>query len=607
MRLVTYSKDGEENWGIVCRHPTREEEWVFSPGECCRIFELSASNATNGMYKSCPQLAPKGGWPDTLTGFLELEERGMEALRAFERYLLRFIAQSDAYAIESVSRPLKQTVLCAPIPRPRLMWGLVQNSPSFWRKNPDRRIANFMPQGHQRPIGSVLGDGECFKTAAGFNVELGFVIGKKGKDIPIERAMEHVAGYTVVIDSQVNTYYQGFCQLSEPRDDMLKRLNSWFVECTCSWAGKKSDAHCVMGPWIVTKDEIGDVYDLLVYTLQNGVVRDRSHTAGISIGIERTIHFYSSFATLYPGDVIHMGTVGTDGIFIVPGDTFGPEDLIQAQIENIGRVSAHVVDIPHDERACLSVGDDRDWRDEAQKLMRFSPAARWYEARGLGVLKGEWAPDCARNVYTLFGNYIGSDKIEGIPETRVPCFLNGPATMIQKSGGITRVARRATTLDVGVEIGAVIKKLAVALTAEEAEEYILGYVAVISVSDRSFDEAIVEPATAQERGICQVYARWGDGYCTIGDIAPSVPPDAQMRLLANGKRPIVEEVSQYRHDAAAAVSFITTGITLFPGDVVLLGRTARRVALTPEEYENGVSVLARIDGVGEASTRIQRQ
>nr|HML49537.1 fumarylacetoacetate hydrolase family protein [Clostridia bacterium] len=249
MKLATYLDQGQERWGLVLQNPWDGSDWIFPPRESVDILEKSAANGTNGMFGSLPDFHPQGGWPDSLAGLLALEEAGMALLSRLEKHLLRFWTQADRFALESVASPVAGVTLCAPIPRPRLMWGLVQNSPSFWRNKPERRIANFMPQGHQRPIGSMLGHLGIRKYVSGGNVELGVVIGKKGRDIPVSEAMRHVAGYTVVVDGQINGFYEDFDPLFPTSKELVEHYD-WFVDATGSWAGKMSDAHCVVGPYL---------------------------------------------------------------------------------------------------------------------------------------------------------------------------------------------------------------------------------------------------------------------------------------------------------------------------------------------------------------------
>lgn len=607
MRLCTFEKDGRELWGFVVRHPAYDADWVFLPEALDRVFAQSAL-PSSGWYRSMPAFAPAGGWPASLDAFLGLGDEGMALLSRMQGFTLSFLKENDAYFASQAGFPLAQVRLRAPIPRPRLMFGLVQNSPSFWRHNPGKRITNFFPQGHQRPIGSVIGHQEIFLDGAGFNVELGVVIGKGGKNIPVEEAVSHVAGYTVVIDSQINDYYPDFLPGWNSKVDIEKELD-WYVAATCSWCGKKSDAHCVVGPWIVTRDEVGNPYDLLVYTKQNGMLRDRSHTAGTSQGVERTIHWLSGFMTLFPGDIIHMGTVGTDGLPVTPEMAFPRGNTIDSEIERIGTVSAYVLD---KKRCDWLTPEEREPnarfnpRDEAirQSLV---PAVKDYLAAGLEALPGigGWSLGLVRHFWTCYGNYRLAEQQEGMKPTPLPRFLNGPNSALALSGSTVVLAPRATRVEAGVELAFVVGRLASKVRREDAADYILGYAPMITLADQSFLEQVVEPATGQERNLPKVYARWGDGYNILGRIVPGPAPAAgRMRFSAGTAGEAQGDVDEYIASAAQVLEAITVHITLFPGDVVTLGRTAQRVMLAPEA--DHVALSASIEHIGEVSAALCR-
>lgn len=595
MRLASCMIGQEEKWGVIVKHPKREEDWIFFPEDSERVFQKCASNGTNGMFGCLRTYAPEGGWPKDMIGFLALEERGMEALRAFERHLMMFIARADQFAIESAGRRLADIKLSAPIPRPRLMWGLVQNSPSFWRKNPQRQIANFMPQGHQRPIGSIVGEDGVYDTTDGFNVELGVVIGKKGRDIPVEKAREYIAGYTIVIDGNTTKFWVDHFNVEgdTTRNEMRARFPDWYIDATTSWAGKKANAQCGMGPWITTEDEIGDVYDLLVYTLTNNVVRDRSHTAGMSIGIERTIHFYSTFATLYPGDVIHMGTMGTDGIFPVDGVEVGPETLYQAEIEGIGRLSIPAID----------PAKGIDWRSEEEKHQPLAASDRYMIAHGLDELKQPWTADMVRHVWTCYGNYQDSERVEEMKPARHTRFLNGPGTIVRQNSDTIELAQRAGRIMVDPQLAFVVKKMAYKVSEAEAPDYIEGYGVMAAVTDYSIRDRIIEPATPQEKNLSIVYGRWGDGYNVIGTLGKCPAAGAKVTMQAGGQ--VIETtLEEYRDTPAQILSFISQGITLYPGDVIICGRMSRQLEFAPEAYAEGIEVTAAIEGLDSVRTKI---
>lgn len=135
-------------------------------------------------------------------------------------------------------------------------------------------------------------------------VELALVIGKRGNKIPRERALSHVCAYAIGLDMTV-------------RGPELQCFR------------KSIDTYSVLGPWLVTADEIGDPNRLDLSITVNGELRQSSNTKYLVYDIERLIEFGSSMYTLHPGDIIMTGTPA--GVSPVkPGDT------LHARVEGIG-------------------------------------------------------------------------------------------------------------------------------------------------------------------------------------------------------------------------------------------------------------------------------
>jgi 2-keto-4-pentenoate hydratase/2-oxohepta-3-ene-1,7-dioic acid hydratase in catechol pathway len=125
-------------------------------------------------------------------------------------------------------------------------------------------------------------------------VELVMVIGKTGSDIPQSRALEYVTGYCLGLDMTVRG-----------REDRSFR--------------KSVDGYAVLGPWMVTADEVPDPDALPISLSINGEVRQNSNTSQLIYNCRRLIEFASAFYTLYPGDLVYTGT--PDGVSPVkPGD-----------------------------------------------------------------------------------------------------------------------------------------------------------------------------------------------------------------------------------------------------------------------------------------------
>ncbi|MDB5964895.1 MAG: 2-hydroxyhepta-2,4-diene,7-dioate isomerase [Polaromonas sp.] len=141
-------------------------------------------------------------------------------------------------------------------------------------------------------------------------VELGVVIGKQGNQIAAADAMSYIAGYTVALDMT----------LRGPEFQCFR---------------KSIDSYSVVGPWLVTPDEVPDPNALGLWLTVNGEARQKSNTSFLVYDIARLIEFASSFYTLMPGDIIMSGT--PEGVGPVK-----PGDLIEAGVESIGHFSIRV-------------------------------------------------------------------------------------------------------------------------------------------------------------------------------------------------------------------------------------------------------------------------
>ncbi len=596
MRLGTFVWQGNEHLGLVLPHPQAGEDWILAPALVQERLELYASRGTSPYHVTKPRFFP-GAAPDGMVELLALGDVGMNALRRMHDFLLRFIEQSDAYILLAAGAPMSQVRLRAPVPRPRLFFGLVQNSPTVWRHVPERYHLNLFPQGHQRPQGAVLGQGDpvilpqAELIVGGWNPELGVIIGRGGRDIPVGEAMRHVAGLTVVSDVTFDYFRRIMFDQPEPYD--------WFEDAMSSWGDKKSDARTPMGPFLVTLDEIGNPYDLLIYTRQNGFLRDRSHTGAMHLGIERTVSWLSSVMTLYPGDVIHMGTMGYDGSPTLDTWAPGAVDVIESEIERVGVLRNPLV---------IMAAED-EWRSSrVERRVHPAPVVReLIDADQLALPDSSaWQPEFARHFWMVFKN-TQSDEADGLQARPYPRFLNAPARALAASGSTVVIPARAANLSVSCELACVVGRLARGVTADEAADYVAGYAAMIGLHDSSFADAVIEPATPQERNLPAVYARWADGFNIIGELSPLDDPLAHpCSLTLSGADTVRGSTAEYRLNAAQVIAFISQYITLFPGDVVTLGATSQQLTL-PADNADGVSIRAEIDGLPAVAAQLVRR
>jgi 2,4-diketo-3-deoxy-L-fuconate hydrolase len=141
-------------------------------------------------------------------------------------------------------------------------------------------------------------------------VELAVVMGRKAKRVGRQEALDYVFGYSIGLDMTVRgPEFPGF--------------------------RKSADTFCVLGPWIVTKDEIADPNRLDMSIRVNGEVKQSSNTKYLIFDVQRLIEYASAMYTLYPGDVIMTGTPAGVG-------PVAPGDVLEASIPGIGSMSVRV-------------------------------------------------------------------------------------------------------------------------------------------------------------------------------------------------------------------------------------------------------------------------
>jgi len=156
-----------------------------------------------------------------------------------------------------------------------------------------------------------------------FEGELTFVIGKKCRHVPKEKAHEVIAGYTIANDLSV-------------RD--------WQLRVPTFTIGKSFDTHCPFGPAIVTPDEITDPHNLDLFTEVNGEQRQSSNTKHLIFNCFDLVEHLSTAFTLEPGDLVLTGTPG--GVGVVAGKFLKKGDVIKISIAELGYIENKVIDEP---------------------------------------------------------------------------------------------------------------------------------------------------------------------------------------------------------------------------------------------------------------------
>jgi 2-keto-4-pentenoate hydratase/2-oxohepta-3-ene-1,7-dioic acid hydratase in catechol pathway len=152
--------------------------------------------------------------------------------------------------------------------------------------------------------------------------ELAVIIGRPGRDIPAERAYEHVAGYSIFNDVSVR---------------------EWQFHAKQIASGKNFEGTGPFGPWMVTADEIAPGRALKLRTRLNGETVQDSHTGHMIFAIPKLIAYASTIFTLVPGDVIATGTPAGVGWSRKPQRFMKAGDVVEVEIEGIGTLRNPVV------------------------------------------------------------------------------------------------------------------------------------------------------------------------------------------------------------------------------------------------------------------------
>ena len=150
-----------------------------------------------------------------------------------------------------------------------------------------------------------------------WEVELGVVIGSTARYVEEHEALDYVAGYVVIND------------LSE-REYQIERGGTWDK-------GKGCDTFGPVGPWLVTRDEVGDVQNLGMWLEINGERKQDGNTRTMIFGVATLVSYVSRFMTLEPGDIITTGTPPGVGMGQKPHPVYlAPGDRIRLGIEKLG-------------------------------------------------------------------------------------------------------------------------------------------------------------------------------------------------------------------------------------------------------------------------------
>ena len=253
--------------------------------------------------------------PQTMLEFLAAGQTALDALQQ--------LINSQQACI-----PLNEVKLLAPVPRPGKFLGIGLNYADHIAET-DLEKPEY-PTFFTKHSSCVIADGDEIhlpkvSEKLDYEVELAFVIGKRCRHVPLEKAHKVIAGYTLVNDVTVR--------------DWQFRTPTWMI-------GKSFDTHGPMGPWIATADEITDPHNLSLKTWVDNELRQSSNTKHMIFNIYQMIAYLSQAVTLEPGDVIATGTPSGVGVKMKPRGYMKAGQMVSIEIERIGRLTNPVVDEP---------------------------------------------------------------------------------------------------------------------------------------------------------------------------------------------------------------------------------------------------------------------
>jgi 2,4-didehydro-3-deoxy-L-rhamnonate hydrolase len=261
---------------------------------------------------------------DTMLGLLNQWERSFDVLSEAAS-LLRKAGLEDRRWADSVA-PIGAVKIHAPIARPPKMFYAAINYPRPDRPPRDDKKDNIVrrPYMFEKTTSAVTGPYDDVVKPKAYDdidgeVELGVVIGKPGKNIPVERAMAHVAGFMICNDLTVRNF----------------RVPGELPVAGADWLGSKCwDGFAPLGPYLLPRQFVSDCRNLRLTLKVNGQVRQDGNTRDMIHSPEAQVAHMSNQLALEPGDVISTGT--PNGIGLYTGQFIKTGDLIECEIDGLG-------------------------------------------------------------------------------------------------------------------------------------------------------------------------------------------------------------------------------------------------------------------------------
>lgn len=336
MKILTYRESGQEKLAMVVDGLIYDLESV-----CQSVQEVKV-------------ITPPHFFDRAIAGFrlvdlMAMDESGLRILRRVENYIRWVKTSGDPFLLRRALRQEENIEWLPPIPTPPVLFGIGGNSPLFFR-NKSYQIPAY-PRGFIRPTNShaLLGHRSKVTIPTQYSTmrasaELGVVIGRAGRNIAPANAMDYVWGYTLVNDMCSDAWK--VVALGDKDESLMhKDLTIFTQRAATSYFSRSTDGFAAVGPYVVTKEEVPDPYNLMVWNRLSGLPRERGLTQAMVNGIDRTVSFLSCIFTLQPGMIFHMGTMGIDGYTIEADMRLGCNDYFEIEYEGIGVLRNYINDL----------------------------------------------------------------------------------------------------------------------------------------------------------------------------------------------------------------------------------------------------------------------
>ncbi|HUY15801.1 MAG TPA: fumarylacetoacetate hydrolase family protein [Terriglobia bacterium] len=329
MKLVTYELGKSTKLGVVVGERVMDVR---------RVVELIAGRklpralaAQSAFKKSAEQVKDAGKAPLDMIELLGRGEKWLKALGRVTSALAREFTGRPASKGKAEKQPpglilpLSSVRLRHPIQKPGKITCVGLNYADHALEQgiePPKLPIFFLKSGN-----TVSGPGDPIvmppnSSDIDYEAEFAVVIGKRGKQIPEEKAYDYVAGYMVMNDVTAR--------------DMQHGDKQWF-------RGKSCDTFAPAGPWIVTKDEIPDPHQLSIKLELNGEIMQDSSTSNLIFKVPFLVSYLSQSLTWEVGDIISTGTPPGVGVFRKPPIFLKAGDTVSAIVERLGTLTNPVV------------------------------------------------------------------------------------------------------------------------------------------------------------------------------------------------------------------------------------------------------------------------